>query len=187
MKRAASALGSALFLACVSVACAQNATSIIPQVHAATLAGAPVDLPGNLNGSAAVLIFGFSQASRAEVAAWGKRLAQDYNNSHTVSYYELAQLQSVPRPLRGWVGRRIAGSIPDRAKPHFVILTDHEAEWKVLTGFKQPDSAYLLLIDRTGTVQYRAVGVPTDAAYTALKQHLESIAPQPAPAPTSRP
>ncbi len=147
----------------------------LPQVHAQLLTGQAVNLPGDLHGKPAVIVIGFSQGSREQVAAWGRRLAPDYHDAQDVSYYEAAELESVPRLLRGYVLKKIKETVPARAQPHFLTVTDREAEWKFTTGFAAKDDAYLVLIDPSGQVRYTTHGATSDAAYAELKHRLDAL------------
>ena len=154
-------------------------TQSIPETHATTLANAPVNLPADLKGHPTVLILGFSQSSREAVTKWARRLAADYRDSPTVLYYEMPVVAEVPRMLRGMVIRKIRQDVPERAQPRFVPITDHEEEWKAVSGYSKQggeDAAYLIVLDPTGKVQSRrAAGVPTDESYAAVKQTLEAM------------
>ncbi len=147
----------------------------IPLVHTEALNGEPVDLPASLKGRSAVLVVGFSQGSRGDVTAWGKRLADDFQDSATVRYYELSMLGSVPKFLRGFVLRKIAADVPDRAKPHFLSIDEHEAEWRSITGFHKPEDAYVLVVDGSGQVCWKVEGPATEAMYQQVKEHLLAI------------
>ena len=169
--------------ACLCLALSGAATAgepglaTIPMVHTEALNGDPVDLPASLKGKSAVLVVGFSQGSRADVTAWGKRLADDFQNSATVRYYEVSMLGSVPKFLRGFVLRKIAADVPDRAKPHFLSIDEHEAEWRSITGFHKPEDAYVLVVDGGGQVCWKGEGPATEAMYQQVKEQLQAIRP----------
>ena len=164
----------ATLLALHSFARAQAPAAAVPPIHGTLLTGPAVDLPADLHGRPVIFVMGFSQDSREQVAAWGRRLAHDYATSPNLAYYELAQLQSVPRLLRGLVLRKVAASVPERARPHFVVVTDHESEWKQAVAFKAPDDAYILLVDPSGTIRARAQGPATDQAWAALQTQIQT-------------
>ena len=151
------------------------APPVIPQVHAQLLTGAPINLPADLHGKPTILVLGFSQGSRDQVTGWAQRLGPDYRDAPDVAYYEAADLEPVPRVLRGWVTKKIRETMPAPAQTHFLTLTDHESEWKSAAGFTTGDDAYLLLLDRDGTIRWTTHGPTSDQAYTALKQHLEPL------------
>ena len=157
-----------------SIASQQIAKSI-PAIHGTTLSGDQVDLPQTLKGRAGVLVLGFSQASRGQVTAWGKRLAGDYRDSGAVIYYEMPMLESVPRLLRGWVLKKIGESVPERAKARFLPVVDHEAAWKAVAGVRSADDAYVLVIDGDGNVMERLQGPASDELYARVKMKLEAL------------
>ena len=147
----------------------------IPEVHGTALSGDKVDLPMALKGKEGVLVVGFSQASREQVRAWGKRLAEDYRESSKVIYYEMPQLAGVPRLVRGWVMKKISAEVPERAKARFLPMFDHEAEWRAVAGYGVADNAYVLVVDGDGVVRYRTEGAATDAAYGEVKRRVEGL------------
>ena len=153
----------------------------IPQTHATTLTGSPIDLPQALTGHTTVLVLGFSEKSRDAVTLWGRRLAADYRDSSTILYYEMPVVADVPKILRGMVIRRIKQDVPPRAQPRLVPIQDHEDDWKAIAGFSKQaseDSAYLLLVDSDGKVRsHQAVDPPTDQSYAQIKRKLEEIKP----------
>lgn len=167
-----------IFVSCLSLAFAADANAQvkqIPPIHALAVSGEQVDLPSGLHGRVAVLVVSFSQASRDEVTAWGLRLEADYHGSSNVVYYEMPVLASVPRPLRGWVTRKIKDSIPATAQPRFVPILDHEAEWKAAAGFSRNDregDAYVLVVDSGGNILSRMVGAPSSQSYAELARRL---------------
>ena len=168
-------------LACSTASfCGQSVGKPIPPVHGAVLSGEVVDLSASLRGKTGVLVIGFTEGARDEVAVWGRKLTADYRESPTVLFYEMPVLASVPRIIRGLVLRKIRESIPAPAQPHFLPILDHEAEWKTLAGFdtpgsSNPNAAYVLLVDPEGLVQWTTRGGATDAAYAELKRRVEQM------------
>ena len=165
------------FVALLAAPLAPSANLSIPEVHAELLTGTPVNLPADLRGRSTVIVIGFSQGSREQVAAWARRLAPDYRDAPDVAYYEVAELESVPRILRGYVLKKIKETVPERAQPHFLTVTDHESEWKSASSFAAKDEAYVLLLDSSGQVLFTTHGETSDAAYGDLKRRLEAARP----------
>ena len=151
------------------------APPILPEAHTQLLTGAALNLPADLHGKPTILVLGFSQSSRDQVTAWAQRLAPDYRDAPDVAYYEAADLEPVPRLLRGWVTKKIRETVPTRAQPHFFTLIEHESDWKTAANFSARDEAYVLLVDPSGTVRWTTHGPTSDQAYTTLKQHLETL------------
>ena len=176
------AFSSLLVLSCLQTyaqpaAPEQPILGAIPATHGNVLTGQSVDLPKALQGHTAVLVLGFSEASRPQVTAWGRLLAADYRQSPTVLYYEMPVLAAVPRFLRGFVLKKVKEGVPERAQPHCLPVVDHEKEWKSLAAFHNPDDAYILLVDSTGQVHDHWAGDATPTAYATVKQHLAALPP----------
>ncbi len=154
---------------------AQTGSMRVPAVHGVTLSGERVELPEAIAGKVGVLVVGFSQASREQAGAWGGRLAGDYRTSTAVTYYEMPVLAGVPRLLRGWVLRKIAAEVPDRAKNKFLPIYDHEGEWKSAAGYGKVEDAYVLLVDSSGLVRWRCEGEASDASYGELQRRVTDL------------
>jgi hypothetical protein len=157
---------------------AQSTVVRIPEVHATSFADEPVNLPAGLKGKVGVLVVGFSKNSREADSAWGKRLAVDYRESPMVVYYEMPVLAAAPRMLRGMIVKSMKSSVPPSEQARFVVILENEAAWKTVTHFERPDDAYVLVVDSQGSVVWQTQGSPTDAAYAALKQHVETLCAQ---------
>jgi hypothetical protein len=153
----------------------QTRAARIPPVHAAALSGEMVDLPSGLHGKVGVLVVGFSQGAREGVTEWGKRLAAEYRGSAAVVYYEMPVLAGAPKLLRGMIVRSIKSSVPERAQARFVPLMEGEAAWRALAHYSRPDDPYVLVVDGDGVVRWQTQGVPSDAAYAAVKQQVERL------------
>jgi hypothetical protein len=148
----------------------------IPEVHGTSFANKAVNLPAALQGKAAgILVIGFSRGSREAVTGWATKIAADYRTSTVVAYYELPIVAGVPGFVRGMVLRSIKSSTPERAQPRVVPVANNEAGWKAITHYGEADDAYLLVVDNVGNVVWQTQGQPTDAAYAALKQQVESL------------
>jgi hypothetical protein len=157
-------LGLAVLLIC------WNAAAQIPAVSGTTLSGEKVSLPQDQRGGPAVLVLGFSQASREQAKAWGKRLAVDFREQPEVRFYEVPMLGGVPKFLRGLVVKKIAQDVSENGKHHFLPVYDHEPEWRALAGYAKADDAYVVLIDGNGKVRWKTEGPLSDAADAELRQ-----------------
>jgi hypothetical protein len=153
---------------------AQPTHARIPEVHATSFSNEPVNLPEGLKGKVGVLVLGFSRDSREADAAWGKRLAADYGESPAVVYYEMPVLAAAPRMLRGMIVKSMKSSVPAGEQAHFVVILENEAMWKTVTHYGRPDDPYVLVVDSQGSVVWQTQGAVTEAAYAALKEHVEA-------------
>jgi hypothetical protein len=154
---------------------AQPTSARIPEVHATSFSNEAVNLPEGLKGKVGVLVVGFSRDSREADSAWGKRLAADYGESPTVVYYEMPVLAAAPRMLRGMIVKSMKSSVPATEQAHFVVILENEAAWKTVAHYGRPDDPYVLVVDNQGSVVWQTQGAVTDAAYAALKEHVEAL------------
>jgi hypothetical protein len=148
----------------------------MPVVHGTSLAGQPVELPRMLEGKVGVLVIGFSRESRQPVAEWGRRLAAEYKGTPGVVYYEMPMLAEVPRWLRGVVVRSMRKEVPEGAQARLVPLTEDEAGWKDVVGYKKAEDAYVLVVDGTGAVRWKGHGTATDASFAAMQAGVRAFA-----------
>ena len=132
-------------------------------------------LPDAAAGNIAVLIFGFTRASKTPTSDWAKKLRADFPGQSALDVYQIPVLEDVPRLIRGMVISGIKKGVPEDERRHFVIVIQSEAELKKFVGYKEPDDAYLVLLDRKGNVIKQLHGQPALDSYERLKQALASL------------
>jgi len=153
---------------------AQN-VSLMPKTEGQSLAGSKVVLPDAAAGKVAVLIFGFTKASRVPTGAWAKRLREDFGTRPDFELYQLPVLEDVPRFVRGMVISGIKKGVPENQRDHFVPILQGEAELKKFAHYNEPDDAYLVVLSRTRDVVEQGHGTPSDAKYAELRVKIESV------------
>jgi ATP10 protein len=164
-----------LMLSVVLVAamvCAGGRAQTIPKSHGTTLAGTAVVLPDALKGKVGVLVVGFSHASQRQIATWTRLLEADYGKSNDVTYFALPML---PKMLRGMIEKSMTRSVPFTERQHYLPITEGEPAWRGAAHYDKPDEAYVLLVDRAGTVRWQTEGEATDLAYTEMKRNLRPL------------
>jgi len=164
-----------LFLALISALAQNSADMPMPKVEGESLAGHHIVLPDAASGRVAVLIFGFSKASKVPTAAWAKRVSADFASQPAFALYQLPVLEDVPRLVRGMVISSIRKGVAEETRDHFVPILNGEAELKKLVSYKGPDDAYLVVLNRKGKIVAQMHGPVTDAAYGTLKAQLDSL------------
>jgi len=155
-------------------AAAQNLAKM-PDIEGENLAGQKVTLPQATKGEVAVLVFGFSRASKAPTSAWADKLNSEFGARSGFALYQLPVLEQVPRFIRGMVISGMKRNVGVSVREHFVPLLQREEELKKLVSYKEPDDAYLVILDRGGQIVQQWHGTLTDAAYARLHGELESL------------
>ena len=157
------------------IAQAQAGMGRIPSAHATTLSGEPVTLPTALSGKPGVLVIGFSHAAQAQVQAWGQRLSRDYTDVSGFQYFEIPLLAAAPKMLRGMIIRKMGAGIKGKERDHFLPITEDESAWRSAAGYSASDSAYVLVVDSSGTILWRTRGAANESSYAEVKQHLDLL------------
>lgn len=154
-------------------AAGQSATAL-PKIAGESLAGRSVTLPDAVAGKVAVLVFGFTRASKTATSEWARKLYADLGKQSAIEIYQLAVLEDVPRLIRSFVISAIKSDIPENRRDHFVPVLRGEAELKKLVSYGEADDAYLILLDRSGRIVRQRHGRFGEAAYTQFRGEIDS-------------
>lgn len=146
----------------------------IPQTHGTSFSGNQLTLPDDVRGRVGALVLGFSKSSGDVCKGWGQRLAESYRDSREVTYYQMPVLESVPKLIRRMVVKSIKSGVPEAERAHFLPVFSGEATWQKIAHYRNPDDAYILVIDGNGEVVWQTSGKVTDAGFAALKQQIEA-------------
>jgi hypothetical protein len=161
-KRAVRSLRRAAVLFVVAaLQCGGVLAQSLPSTEGETLSGKSVTLAKDLSGKPAVVVIGFSKASSAGSAAWAKRLKGDPGLAN-MAVYQVAVLEEVPRLVRGMVKSSIRGSVPAADQSTFVMLFHDETQWKQLAHYRNPDDAYVVVLDARGVTRSTVSGAVAD-------------------------
>ncbi len=152
-----------------------QSTQQIPRIDGESFAEHQVVLPDAASGKVAVLIFGFTKASGTPTGAWAKKISAEFGTRAGFEVYQLPVLEDVPRLFRGMVISGIKKGVAENKRDHFVPVLHGEAELKRAVNYREPDDAYLVLLDRTGKVAQQIHGPLNDANYSRVRKEIESL------------
>jgi hypothetical protein len=167
-------VGIVLVLFAALLATAQN-RSVMPRIEGQSLAGRKLVLPDAAAGQVAVLIFGFTRASKSPTSGWAKKLRTDFPSQSALDLFQIPVLEDVPRLIRGMVISGIRKGVPENQRDHFLIVIQSEAELKKFVGYKEADDAYLVVLDPSGRVVKQLHGRPEGDSYAGVKELIESL------------
>jgi len=163
-----------LYFAVISSSFAQ-VSQPMPKTEGESLAGNKVVLPDVASGKVAVLIFGFTKASKVPTAAWANKLRADFSARPGFELYQLPVLEDVPRLLRHMVISGIRNGVPDNLRGHFVPILQGESELKKLVHYSEADDAYLVILGRAGNIAQQIHGTLNDADYAQVQSAIELL------------
>ena len=159
-------------LALTAFAPAQQA---MPRIEGESLAEGKVVLPDAAHGHVAVLIFGFTKASKEATKAWGDKLLSEFGSQSGFEVYQLPVLEEVPRFIRGMVISGIKKGVKENLRDHFVPILHEEAELKKFVGYHEPDDAYLIVLNSSGQVVRQLHGSYKVATYASVRDELRGL------------
>ena len=161
---------------CLALLAASLAQSFpqLPKTEGESLAGRKIVLPDAAAGNVAVLIFGFTKSSKSQTSAWADKLQPDLGARANFHLYQLPVLEEVPRILRSMVISGIRKGVAENMRDRFVPILQGEAGLKKLVHYREPDDAYLVILDRAGNIVQQMHGAPSDANYGLAKSAIES-------------
>jgi hypothetical protein len=158
----------------VAVVFAQ-AVQPMPRIEGESFAEQKVVLPDSAQGKVAVLVFGFTKASKQPTSAWADKIYSDFGARSGFELYQLPVLESVPRFIRGMVISSMKKGVPEKMRAHFVPILQNESELRTLVGYKETDDAYLVVLDATGHVVAQKHGPFSDFAYAQFRTDVEFL------------
>lgn len=150
-------------------------TQPMPHVEGESLASHKVILPDAAKGKVAVLVFGFTKASKGPTSAWGKTILSEFGTQTGFELYQLPVLEDVPRLIRGMVISGIKKGVPENLREHFVPIVQGETELKKLVSYREPDDAYLVVLNRDGQIVRQMHGPVSDSAFSQLKNEIQAL------------
>ena len=147
----------------------------MPRIEGESLAGRKVILPEATAGKVAVLVFGFSKASKTPTGAWADKTLSEFGSQPAFELYQLPVLEAVPRLIRGMVISGMKKGVKENVRDHFVPIVQGEAGLKKLVGYKEPDDAYLVILDRSGQIVGQMHGAYSETEFARLEDQLHKL------------
>lgn len=149
----------------------------LPLLETTCLSGRQAKLPAEAQGKAALLIFGFSKASKENSMPWEKEVDADYASNSRCAVYVLADLSGAPGFIRGFIKSAMRSDCSPSLQDRFLILTKDSALWKKSVAYDAtaPDDAYLLLLDPSGQISFLQHGPFKKEDYPLLRARLDAL------------
>ncbi|HKV80260.1 MAG TPA: hypothetical protein VJP02_19080 [Candidatus Sulfotelmatobacter sp.] len=149
----------------------------MPRIEGESFSGRKVVLPDDAKGKVAVLVFGFTKASKGPTSAWGEKIFSDFGKQAGFELYQLPVLEEVPRFVRGMVISGMKKGIQENMREHFVPILQDESQLKKLVSYKEPDDAYFVMLDPSGKIVQQMHGSCSDPSYEQLRKEIQSLLP----------
>jgi hypothetical protein len=130
----------------------------LPVLSGDYLSGRKAVLPDAAKDKVALLALGFTYESRHAVEAWTGRFRKDFGKEAAATFYEIPMIGGAGRLGRWFIDRGMRKGTPKELHENVITVYGGTGPWKRRLNFKDPDAAYLVLLDRTGTVRWLHTG-----------------------------
>jgi hypothetical protein len=147
----------------------------LPILRGQFLSGRPAVLPEAASGKIALLLLGFTYDSRFQVEAWGKQFRAQFGTDPRVTFYEVPMIGGLARMGKWFIDSGMRKGTPKSDYEHVITVYGGTDAWKQRVGFKDPNAAYLILLDPSGKVVWRHAGELDNQAYDALATEIAKL------------
>ena len=147
----------------------------LPALKGEYLTGRTAVLPEAASGKVALLALGFTYDSRFAVEAWVKKFRAEYGENPQVTFYEIPMLGGMAQLGKWFIDSGMRRGTPKADHEHVITVYGNTNLWKERVGFKAPDAAYLILLDKGGAVRWRYSGVLDETAYKSLSSEIKPL------------
>lgn len=149
--------------------------NLLPVLQGEYLTGKKAALPQDSSGRVAVLMLGFTYESRFAVEGWAKRFRQDFGQQQQVTFYEVPMIGGLARMGKWFIDSGMRRGTPKTDYGNVITVYGGTDVWKQRVGFKDPNTAYLILIGPNGKVAWRYEGGFDEQPYSALSSQVSRL------------
>lgn len=140
----------------------------LPLLEGNFLSGNKARLPESARGKIALLALGFTYESRHAVEQWCERFAGEFGKAADVTFYEIPVIGGVGRLARWFIDGGMRRGTPKERHENVITVYGGVDSWKQRVGYKEPQNAYLILLDRQGVIQWQHAGPFDDYGFANL-------------------
>ncbi len=155
---------------------ASDTIPVFPQVNGSSLARHKFSLPADFEGELNIVVIAFKRKQQEDVDTWMPHLRPLTADYRGLRVYELPVLPRSLTIMRGVIDGGMRGGIPDSTvRAATITLYINKTPFKKALAITTEDHITVVLVDRAGTIHWRAAGVFNEAALVELTQKLAAI------------
>jgi len=147
----------------------------LPVLKGDFLTGKPAVLPDAAAGKVALLALGFTYDSRFAVEAWIARFRKDFGRNPEVTFFEIPMIGGMARMGKWFIDSGMRKGTPKSDQENVITVYGGVDPWKQKVGYKAPDAAYLLVLDKAGVIHWQHAGAFDETAYAALASEVKQV------------
>jgi hypothetical protein len=147
----------------------------LPELRGEFLNGRKAVLPEAARGRVTLLLLGFTYQSRFAVEPWAKSFRERFGADPRVTFFEVPMIGGLARMGKWFIDGGMRRGTPKEDYEHVITVYGGTDPWIQQVGFRDPDAAYLILLDRSGRVAWRGSGRPDEQAVAALSSEVSRL------------
>jgi hypothetical protein len=150
----------------------------LPMLKGQFLSGRDAELPQASSGKVALVAMGFTYKSRVPVEAWGSWYRATIGSRTDVTFFEVPMIGGVATLGRWFINRGMRSGTPAELHEQVITVYGGTGDWKTRVAYsaEHEDDAYLIALDRDGTVRWLHRGAFDQARADDLRVFLTSMA-----------
>jgi hypothetical protein len=149
----------------------------MPELKGETLSGADTVLPDAARGRVALVVLGFTRASQHSVEPWVKRFRKEFGGDSRFTFYEAPMIGGMGRLAKPFIQGGMRRGTPKADYEHVITVFSGVDPFKKLVDYREPDTAYLLLLDPAGRIQWMGSGTLDEGRFAQLAAAARKAAP----------
>lgn len=147
----------------------------LPPLRGEFLTGRDVQLPDAAAGKVALVMLGFTYDSRHAVEAWGEWFRTTIGVDSDTTFFEVPMIGGMGRLGRWFIDSGMRRGTPKDLHENVITVYGGTGDWKRRVGFASQDAAYLLVLDRDGTVRWMHAGDFDEATAQELEKTIAAL------------
>jgi hypothetical protein len=151
----------------------------LPPLRGQFLTGRDVTLPDATEGRAAVLLMGFTYASRTPVEAWGAWFRTTFEQEPGVTFFEMPIIGGPAKLARWFIDSGMRRGTPASLHEHVITVYSKSGDWKTRMGVTPANDkdAFVVLLDSQGMVRWLHRGGFDQARADELREAVGRVLP----------
>lgn len=149
--------------------------SRLPELKGGFLSGRKAALLETAAGRVTLVAMGFSYESRFPVESWIKRFRGEFGSTSGVGFFEAPMIGGMGRLGKWFIDSGMRRGTAKGDYEHVITVYGNADKWKERVGYKAPDAAYLVLLDKEGNVRWQHSAGLLEASEEASYQTLAGL------------
>ena len=157
-----------------------------PALESETLEKQVVQLPQDFRGERNLLLIAFEREQQKDIDTWLTQMKRYEDIDKEFRYYEIPTIEKMNRFMRWFINTGMRRGIPEKkARERTITLYIDKEPFKKSIKITDEKKIYAVVVNRSGTVLWRATGPYDEVAGKSLQAFLETSLAHPIAVPAS--